>query len=336
MTRSLPDPERHQFWIYIASLVVHKLLCRPNKKAILATFQSICDHQLPSGLLTPTRPASLYRRGVHATQYPSNSESSTTELPKLPDVCSSRVVPPPRSPSKAILTTFPDLWPPSFPGPSTFPRLALFSLRKAQGVAQARVNYIYGSTHSMPRDNADPTVAADSGRPVEVNAGENPGTLAIDFSMGRSLTLRHLDLVIEGGFEVNDIEFQWTNPDVISRLSVKIYVDMQLADKWRDIVLSWASAIDHRRSSSLSKYYLKVEDTWYGFRPQIPVKDRLEVLFKELGATGDIPEKLEQTYALCIEKRQTATKSQAGWNIDANVTLDYNTVVAVVVFLLLV
>jgi hypothetical protein len=81
--------------------------------------------------------------------------------------------------------------------------------------------------------NTDPPVAADPVCVVKVTAGESPGSLSIKFPTGRSLTLRHLDPVInyKGGFEMHDVGFRWTCPCALGRLSVKIFVDMELADE---------------------------------------------------------------------------------------------------------
>jgi hypothetical protein len=82
--------------------------------------------------------------------------------------------------------------------------------------------------------NTDPPVAADPACVVKVTAGESPGSLSIKFPTGRSLTLRHLDPVINfrGGFEMHDVEFLWASPSAtLRRLSVKIYVDIELIDE---------------------------------------------------------------------------------------------------------
>jgi hypothetical protein len=78
-------------------------------------------------------------------------------------------------------------------------------------------------------------VAADSDRLVKVTVAESPGTLSVKFPAGNSLTLRdrHLERVIKGRSEMQDVEleFRWTNTSDKSGLSLKIYVDMKLADE---------------------------------------------------------------------------------------------------------
>ncbi|KAJ7255916.1 hypothetical protein C8J57DRAFT_1235838 [Mycena rebaudengoi] len=95
-----------------------------------------------------------------------------------------------------------------------------------------------------------------------------------------------------------DVAFLWTDSDNVGRLSVRIYVDMELTDE--------------------SKYFLKVKDTWYQFLSRRDSKKPHPMRLVELGRVADIPNALVHALASKPNKRiATVTKEDGAWILSA-------------------